>query len=128
MIGEYGNLQLCFFQKWHIKDLTSPEPAYNLLDPNSLKILTRFRLWLYNFNFHDFKECENPGSVSHFFLHCYFFIDIRKTLFNELQSVDENILNQSENDMVELLLYGRNKSKFQHNCSLLKSSIKLILG
>ena len=45
-----------------------------------------------------------------------------------MQSVDENVLNQSENEMVELLLYGRNKSEFQQNCSLLKSSIKFILG
>ena len=46
---------------------------------------------------------------------------------NELQSVDENILNQSDNEMVELLLYGSNKFKFQQNCSILKSSIKFII-
>ena len=31
---------------------------------------------------------------------------------NELKSVDENFLNQSDNEMVELLLYGSNKFEF----------------
>ena len=94
-----------------------------MLDPNSLKLLTRQRLGLNNLNKHKFnhyfKEWANPlcscslqvESVSHFFLHCHYFTDIRKTLFNELQSVDENILNQSDNEIVELLLYGSNKFK-----------------
>ena len=117
----------------------TPKPVYNILDPNGLKLLTRLRLGLSHLNEHkfnhNFKECVNPlcscslqvESVSHFFLHCHYFTDIRKTLFNELQSVDENILNQSDNEMVELLLYSSNKFKFQQNCSILKSSIKFII-
>ena len=75
-------------------------PVYNILNPNGLKLLTRLRLGLshlnkYQFN-HNFKECVNPlcscnlqvESVSHFLLHCNSFTDIRKTLFNELQSFD----------------------------------------
>ena len=42
---------------------------------------------------------------SNFFLHCHYHVDIWKTLFYELQSTDENILNHSENEIVELLLY-----------------------
>ena len=117
----------------------TPKPVCNILDPNGLKLLTRLRLGLSHLNEHkfnhNFKECVNPlcscslqvESVSHFFLHCHYFTDIRKTLFNELQSVDENILNQSDNEMVELLLYGSNKFKFQQNCSILKPSIKFII-
>ena len=117
----------------------APKPVYNILDPNGLKLLNRLRLGLSHLNEHkfnhNFKECVNPlcscclqvESVSHFFLHCHYFTDIRKTLFNELQSVDENILNQSDNEMVELLLYGSNKFKFQQNYSILKSSIKFII-
>ena len=102
----------------------TPKPVYNILDPNGLKLLTRLRLGLshlnkYQFN-HNFKECVNPlcscnlqvESVSHFLLHCNSFTDIRKTLFNELQSFDENILNQSDNEMVEILLYRSNNIKF----------------
>ena len=66
-------------------------------------------------------------SSSHIFLHCDCLIDIRKTFFNELQSVDENILNQSDNEIVELLLYGSKKFNFQQNCRLLEFAIKFIL-
>ena len=125
----------------------TPNPVYNILDPNGLKLLTRLRLRLSQLNQHKFKnnlkECVNPlyfcslqvESVSYFLLlllllllllHCHYFRDIRKTLFNELQSVDENILNQSDHEMVELLLYFSIKFKFQQNCSILKSSIKFI--
>ena len=48
-------------------------------------------------------------SLSHFFVRCYYVTDIRKTLFNELLSVDENTLNKSENEIVKLLLYGNQK-------------------
>ena len=117
----------------------NPKPVYNILDSNGLKLLTRLRIGLSHLNEHkfnhNFKECVNPScswslqveSVSHFFLHWHYFTDIRKTLLNELQSVDENISNQSDNEMVELLLYGNNKFKFQQNCSILKCSITFII-
>ena len=65
--------------------------------------------------------------VPHFFLHCHYFTDIQKTIFRELQSVDKNILNQSDNVIAELLLYGSSKFKLQQNCSILRSSIKFII-
>ena len=52
-------------------------------------------------------------SSSHFFLHCHYHKDIRKTLFHELPLVDENILNQSDHEIVLLVL--------------LESAIKFIL-
>ena len=86
--------------------------------PNCLRLLTRLR---------PLCSCTlQVESVFHFFLHCHYFTDIRKTLFNELQSVDENVSNQSDNEMVELILYGSNKFNFQQNCSILKS-IKFII-
>ena len=119
--------------------LPTHKPIYNINDPNGLKLLTRLSLGLSHLNKqklnHNFKECVNPlcscslqvESVSQFFWHCHYFPDIRKILFNELQSADKNILNQSNNEMVELLPYGSNKLKRQQNCSILKSSIKFII-
>ena len=96
----------------------APKLVYNILNANSLKLLTRLRLGLsclneHEFN-HNFKACVNPlcccslkvESIPCFFLHCQYFTDIWKTLFHELQSVDENSLNQSDNEIAELLLYG----------------------
>ena len=116
-----------------------PKPVYNMHNPNSLKLLTRLRLGLSHLNEHkfnhNFKDCVNPlcscslevESVSHFFLHCHYFTDIQKTLFHELRLVDENILNQSDNEIAELLLYGSSKFKLEQNYSILRSSIKFII-
>ena len=65
--------------------------------------------------------------VSHFLLHCHYFTDIRKTRFRELRLVDENILNQSDNEIPEVLLYGSSKFKLEQNYSILRSSIKFII-
>ena len=74
----------------------TPKPIYNIQNPNGLKLLTILRLGLSHLNEHkfndNFKDCVNllcsccleVESVPHFFLHCYYFTDIRKTLFHEL--------------------------------------------
>ena len=63
---------------------------------------------------------------SHFFLLFHYHIDIRKT-FHELQSVDENILNQSGNEIVQLYLYFSKKFNFQQSRSSLESAIEFTL-
>ena len=45
-------------------------------------------------------------SVSHFFLHCHYYSNICSTLLNVLQSIDINLLNQEDDIVVEVLLYG----------------------
>ena len=112
-----------------------PKPVYNIHNPNGLKLLTRLRLGLSHLNEHkfnhNFKYCVNPScscsleveSVFHFFLHYHYFTDIRKPLFHELQLADENILNQYDNEIVKLLLYGSSKFKLEQNCNILRSSI-----
>ena len=92
----------------------APKPVYNIHNPNGLKLLTRLRLGISHLNehkfIHNFKYYVNPlcpynseiESIPHFFLHCHYFADIRKTVFDELQSVDSL-----------LLLYGSSKFKLQ---------------
>ena len=87
-----------------------PKAIYNKHKPTGLKLLT-WRLGMSHqnqdkFN-RNFRDCVNPlcpcsleiESRSHFFLHGYYFKDIQKILFNELLSVDKNILNQSDNEI-----------------------------
>ena len=77
----------------------TPKPVYNIHEKNGLRLLTRLRLRPshpneHKFN-HNFKEFVNTlcssslqvESVSHFFLHCHYFTDIRKTFFNELYAI-----------------------------------------
>ena len=91
-----------------------PKPIYNVHNPVGLKLrLGLSHLNQHKFN-HNFQDCLNPlcscslevESVSHFFQHCYYYSNIRSTLLNELQSIDINWLNQEDDIVVEVLLYG----------------------
>ena len=103
------------------------KPTYNIPNPIGLKFLIRLRLGLSHFNEHKFKhnsqDCVNPlcwcsleiETLSHFFLHCHHFTNICATLLDDLQSVDRNIPSFSNNELVNLLLYG--SPNFQLNQS-----------
>ena len=94
------------------------KPIYNIHNPIGLKFLTWLRLSLSHLKQHKFKhnlqDCINPlsrcsleiESLSHFFLHCHFFII--------LQSVDANIPKFSDNEKVDLLLCGSPKSELKN--------------
>ena len=100
-----------------------------------LKLLAWLRLGLshliqHKFN-HNFQDCLNPlcscslvvDSVSHFFLHCQYYSNICSTLLNELQSIDTNLLNQEDDIVIEIILYGSTKFNTNQNFRLLNSSI-----
>ena len=67
-------------------------PIYNIHDPLGICLLTRLRLGRSHLNehrfSHNFDNCINPlctctletESTTHFFLHCHFYRNIRKTL------------------------------------------------
>ena len=115
------------------------KPICNTHNPIGLKLLTRLRLGLSHLNEHKFKhnfqDCINPlctcsleiESFSYFFLHCHYFTNIRSTLFSELQSVDANIAKFSDNEIVDLLLYGSPKFDTDQNHKILSSCISFIL-
>ena len=80
----------------------TPKPLCNIHNPTGLKLLTKLRYRLSHLNEHKINQnarhCVNslcPCSVevesSHYFLHCHYHKDNWKTLFHELQSVNENI-------------------------------------
>ena len=118
---------------------STAKPVYNFHNPIGLKLLTRLRLGLSHLNEHKFKhnlqDCINPlctcsldiESLSHFFLHCHYFTSIRSTLFSELQSADANIVKFSDNQIVDLLLYGGPKFDTDQNHKILSFCISFIL-
>ena len=103
------------------------KPIYNIHNSIGLKLLTRLRLGLSHLNEHKFKhnfqDCINPlstcsleiESLSHFFLHCNYFTNIRSTLFSELQSVDANVVKFLDNETVDLLLHDSPKFDTDQN-------------
>ena len=99
--------------------------VFNVYNPTGLKLLTRLRLGLSNFDSHrfpdNFSNCVNPlcfcsmflqfgiRILATLFLHCQFFTNIRSTLLEELAKIDLNILNLCYNSIVDVLLYGSSK-------------------
>ena len=100
-----------------------PKPIYNVHNPVGLKLLTRLRLGLSHLNqhkfSHNFQDCLNTQT--------YVYSNIRSTLLNELQSIDINLLNQDNDIVVEVLLYGSTKFDNNQNFRLLSFSIDYIL-
>ena len=64
--------------------------------------------------------------LSHFFMYCHHFMNIRSTLLDDLQSVSVNIPRFSDNKLVDLLLYGRSGCNSSQNNNIL-SSISFIV-
>ena len=74
-------------------------PIYDIHDPVGIKFLTRLRLGLSHLNEHKFKhnfhDCLNPlcscslevVSTTHFFMHCKYYNDIRKTLLDTVKEI-----------------------------------------
>ena len=95
--------------------------TYGIYNPTGLKLLTRLRLGLSHLNDHkfnhNFKDCINPlcsCSLSvennvHFFLYCHHFPLQRQTLMNNIKSIDKDIINETDSDLVNILLFGSSK-------------------
>ena len=81
---------------------------------------------------HNFDDCVNPfctcslepESTSHFLLHCHHYNTIQSILFEDLNSVDMNLLKFSDNELTLILLYGSTKYSLMNNRVLLDTSIK----
>ena len=115
------------------------KPTCNIHNLIGLKFLARLRLGLSHLNEHklkhNFQDCVNPlcscnleiESLSHFFLHCHHFTNIRATLLDDLQSVDRKITSFSDNELVDLLLYESPNFNLNQNNKILSSSICFII-
>ena len=105
--------------------LTSITPIansiYNVHDSYGIKLLTRLRLGFSHRNEHKFRHnfrdtlnplcsCMNePGTTSHFLLHCCNFDNSRTILRNDLSYIDNSILFLTERNLTNLLLFGSKK-------------------
>ena len=126
-IAEWNKLGIkcrkCTYNVFRIHLLKSIRPLansiYNIHDPLGIRLLTRLRLRLSHLNKHrfdhNFDNCINPlctctleiESTTHFFLHCHFCRNIRKTLLDDLNEININISNFSETALTDLHLYGK---------------------
>ena len=113
-------------------------PIFNIFDPVGLKLLTRLRTNLSHLRdhkfHHNFLDTLNPlcscnieiESTSHYLLRCSFFITIRKTLLDNIIELVGPISNLSDEQLVNLLLYGQKSLCFDTNKSILNFTIAYI--
>ena len=83
----------------------------------------------FNHNFDNFVNpfCTlEPESTSHFFLHYHHYNIIQSVLFEDLNSVGENLFKLCDNELTLIFLYVSTKYSLMNNRILLNSSIKYI--
>ena len=114
--------------------------VYNIHDPVEIKYLTRLRLGLSHLNEHkfrhNFQDCLNPlcscslevETTNHYFLHCHYYNDIRKTLLDTVKEITNICLSDfSDETLVNRLLYRNSIYSPKENKEVIKASINFIL-
>ena len=109
------------------------EKTYRIHNPTALKLQTRLRLGLRHLNDHkfnhNFRDYINPLSScslsveNNDFLHCHHFPLQRQTLMNNIKSINRDIINETDSDLVNILLYESSKYEYNIYSKLLSFSI-----
>ena len=113
-------------------------PIYDIFDPEGLKLLTRLRTNLSHLREHkfrhNFRDTINPlctcnieiESTKHYLLRCSLFNDMRKTLLDNIIDIVGTIANLSEDNLVDLLLYGNDSLSLKDNMAVLKCTLSYL--
>ena len=117
----------------------SPNSFFDCHNPKGVKLITRLRLGLSHLREHklkhSFQDTINPlckcgqdiESSNHFFLHCPFFINERRTLLNTKCSLDSNLLDCTDYDLTQTLLFGNISQVSSNNFKIINAWIDYIL-
>ena len=117
----------------------SPNSFFDCHIPKGIKLTTRLRLGLSHLREHKFKhsfqDTTNPlwncgqdiESSPHFFLHCPFFINERHTLLGTIRSLDSKLLDCTDYDLTQTLLFGNTSQISSNNFKIINASIDHIL-
>ena len=113
---------------------------FDIHNPKAIKLITRLRLGLSHLRKHKFKhsfqETINPlcncgqdiESTTHFFPHCSFFINERFTLLSTIRSLDSKLLDCTDYDLTQTLLFGKTSQTSSNNFEIINASIDYILS
>ena len=83
---------------------------------------------------HSFQDTLNPlcncdiESITHFFLHCPFFVTERRTLLSTICSLDSKLLDSNDYDLTQTLLFGNTSQTSSNNFKIINASIDYILS
>ena len=118
----------------------SSNSIFNCHSPNEVKLSTRLRLGLshlceHMFR-HNFQDTLNPicscgddiKATIHYLLHCPNYLDERRALLDNLQSIEENMHDKNDSQISELLLFGVTSNNDAPNTCILNATIQYILA
>ena len=117
----------------------TPNRTFNCHKPIGIKLITMLRLRLSHLRDHKFKhnflDCLNPicccgqdiETTVHYLLHCPIFSDERSNFFNNIRSIDENVLSGSDPKISDTPLFGISSFNDTKNRSTLNITIDYIL-
>ena len=85
---------------------------------------------------HSFQDTLNPlcncdqdiEPTTHFFLHCPFFFNERHTLFSTIRSLDSKVLDFTNYDLTQTLLFRNTSQTSSNNFKIISASIDYILS
>ena len=120
--------------------LRSPNSYSDIRNRKGIELNTRLRLGLRLFREHKFKlsfqDTLNPlgncgqdiKSTTHFFLHFPFFINERHTFLDTIRSLDSKLLDFTDYDLTQTLLFGNTFQTSSNNFKIINASIDYILS
>ena len=116
----------------------SQNRVYNCHNPKGITLLTRLRVGLSHLwpKFqHSFQDTLNPicncgediETTSHYLLHCPDCLHERKTLLNTVSSIIPNIFDLNNDQLTEIILYGKEDLDNINNTSILDATINYLI-
>ena len=111
---------------------------YAIHDISGLKLLTHLRLNFSHLNEHkfrhNFKDTFNPvcscgfepETTDHYLLHCKLYADLRLDLLNDIDTLSQSLINFSEDQLVNVLLFGFDSFTLDVNANILRRTIEFL--
>ena len=118
----------------------APNPIYNCHNPKRVKLITRLRLGLSHLREerfeHNFQDLINlscncgrntESTTHHFLLHYSLFLNERSAFFSTFNSLDCNLLDNTDSSLTKALPFGNTSFKSNKNLKILIATIDYIL-
>ena len=109
----------------------SQDRFYNCHNPKGIKLLTRLRFGLSHLrehNKHSFQDTLNATcNTYHYLLHCPDYLHERKTFLNTVSCIIPNIFDFNNDQLTEILLYGKENLDNINSTSILDAIINYLI-
>ena len=67
-----------------------------------------------------------PETTDHYLLHCKLYTDLRLDLLNDIYTINQSLKNFSEDQLVNVLLFGSENFTLDANANILRRTIEFL--